>query len=449
MRRAIFLLLFASSFATASVTTQSVTPPRVEWGINVDDQFPYRQSFDRATEGHFGWVRIWFTWTWLEAKPGEIDWSNMDSQGNWARARGLKILASFTGIPTWVNGSNPDCNIWKRGDCVPPPPDSSAWTNFLGKVVARYHNDVHYWNLWNEPNLGTFWSGSINQFISLILVPGYQTVKGIDPEAKIVGPELSHAAPSFVQTLRGDTRFDWHIWARDLFRYGNGYLFDVISHHVYKKTAADVAKALDAFHEVAVHEGQGRKPFWLNETAFNSCEFNEETQKNEVNKLVDELDRRSWMQNAFYFDLADGKDFETTKLCGGLTHPAPAEETKPAFHEFARRLPKPGQLEPFAPYSPTQARYLLDRMATAADGGDPTADALQLNWYEWSFMYDAVTGGAPSPSFTIAAQYSSRHAEVKILLLEWWTLAQDMIRLDPSFGQDEPDGTASRARRQR
>ena len=409
---------------------------RVLWGINIDNPQPYRGEFDLAAQqGKFRWVRLWFWWRWLEPVQGQIDWSPMDAQVSWARENGMQIMASFAQIPSWANGSDPNCDFTTRGDCMPPPKDPSVWADFVSQAVRRYHDDIHYWNVWNEPNLTGSFSGTRNDFIGLMEQPAIHAIRSLDPTAKIVGPELAQLKPSWLKELLGDGYWDWRAWLRDLMYYGDGSSYDVISEHTYQNRAGDVGSYLDDFHDHLVAlPGGAAKPVWLTETGFNSVTLGETQQAIEASNLVDVVEARPWVEHAFYFDIADAPDAQKARDGLALVHARPDLTPKPAFWALTGKLPLPPTPDPYQPNDPALAQDFVAELEryVGIDRSWQTDWDGRLTWFEWQFYYQQLShalGPDSDPPFL----YTNHQPADLFTLDEWWSFANEGVRL-----ADEP-----------
>ena len=97
------------------------------------------------------------------------------------------------------------------------------WSDFCFRAASRYRDQIHHWEVWNEPNLPGFWSGSRAEYLRTILVPAAAAIHAANPEAKVGGPALAHHA------IEGR---DWHGWLVDVLREAGGSL-DFLTHHAY------------------------------------------------------------------------------------------------------------------------------------------------------------------------------------------------------------------------
>src|SRR5262245_41801166 len=128
-------------------------------GMNV--HIPPSDTLDLAVELGTGWVRIDFAWDVAEPQAGVYDWAPFDTVIDEANARGLSVFGSLGGTPAWASLGD------QKGDGAPNDvPDAGAFQQFVIDATARYSDGrVSAWGIWNEPNLGSFFEGSISEWI--------------------------------------------------------------------------------------------------------------------------------------------------------------------------------------------------------------------------------------------------------------------------------------------
>ncbi|WP_139999901.1 GH39 family glycosyl hydrolase [Paenibacillus paridis] len=95
--------------------------------------------------------------------------------------------------------------FWWKGN-ITPPSDYGKWANLVSQCVLhwieRYGLDEvrrWYFEIWNEPNLRPFWSGTKTDYFRLYQV-SVQEIKAIDAQLRVGGPATSNFVP--------DSRFD-------------------------------------------------------------------------------------------------------------------------------------------------------------------------------------------------------------------------------------------------
>jgi plastocyanin len=172
-----------------------------------------------------------------------------------ARARGMQILGTLSGTPSWANGGNP------RN--VPPlDPEDYGWA--AQWVASHFRGRVAAFEVWNEPNSTRFWTGSTERYVD-VLRAAYPRFKAGDPAVKVVlgGPANKDTA-----------------WIRAVYEAGGKSSFDVLGLHSYMSpsdlppetdngtiwTLAGVSKVLDVMED----HGDGSKEIWFTEYGWSS-----------------------------------------------------------------------------------------------------------------------------------------------------------------------------------
>ena len=130
--------------------------------------------------------------------------------------------------------------IFADGTDIPGPGkainQANSWADFVSTTVQRYKpggdlaqdqgwgNDVgvRYWEIWNEPDLNQFWSGTVEEYYRLLEV-AYQTIESTDSEATVILGALTFSEkPNWLSDLLAQTDGDP----------AKAY-FDVFSFHYY------------------------------------------------------------------------------------------------------------------------------------------------------------------------------------------------------------------------
>ena len=146
---------------------------------------------------------------------------------------------------------------------------TNPWARFVGAAVKRYMpggeagTNVRHWEIWNEPDLCHFWSGTPQEYARLLKV-AYIVIKWIDPDAFVVFGGLAHFA-------NGRWLFDMldALHADALNANYDGFFDAAGSHHYslayvgYQYTNR-VRKALDS-------RGWTHKPIWITESGVPVC----------------------------------------------------------------------------------------------------------------------------------------------------------------------------------
>ena len=210
---------------------------------------------DRLVAARVSWVRIDLAWAVLEdaGKGVRNSWylEAIDSCVAKTRARGINILMMLHHTPGWANNN---------AGWAAPPANVADYREIAQWLAARYRGRVQAWEIWNEANIGTFWTGTTRQYVDL-LKAGYAGVKAGDPGAPVVvaGPSLNDDA-----------------WVSSIYANGAKGHFDVMATHPYQWVGDEAPEAPDdgtrnrfshlpAIKRVMDANGDGAKPIWVTE----------------------------------------------------------------------------------------------------------------------------------------------------------------------------------------
>lgn len=244
------------------------------------------------------WERLDFPWPQLEPAPGQWSWTTQDALVQDVHQAGLDILGVLLWTPTWA--AEGSCNLYQYqqlaelrrlplsrrfqtslgpqsatfAPCATRPPRglSQAWNdwseadgdpaNYWGRfaygLASRYRSQIRHWEVWNEPDLTWFWSGSPAEYARLLQV-AYQAIKSACPECRVLFGGLAfYANPDFYR--RAFTAI-----ANDPAASQHDYFFDALSLHLYSRPSSivDVTNVVraDMRQRLSVE-----RPIWLTET---------------------------------------------------------------------------------------------------------------------------------------------------------------------------------------
>ena len=124
-------------------------------------------------------------------------WHHLDKVYDSLLAMGLKPFVELNPMPAAL-ASGPDTMFHYKMN-ITPPRDWTEWYDlvraFAAHCVERYGlEEVRQWHfeVWNEPNLSGFWSGTKEEYFQLY-AHAARAVKSVDPALLIGGPASSKA----------------------------------------------------------------------------------------------------------------------------------------------------------------------------------------------------------------------------------------------------------------
>jgi len=319
-------------FVAVSVAFMAETCPNVDSPYGINFHAPTGSSMitaiDEAQALGLGWIRVDFDWLNIEVSRRQFSWARHDAIVAAAQARGLLIFATLAYSPKWATDGEERIGV----------PYEADWENFVHQAVRRYDGRqgkglISHWGLWNEPNLGSFWSGTRQQYIDLILRKGAAAVRAANPHAKVLGPELAHVGSS-----------SWWTWLSDCIAQAGDQL-DIVTHHVYGSGYATSTQRLErrvwpwdppSVKEVLQQAGWLGKPVWLTEIGWQS-DGNEAQQAGNYSGFLNDWftadPARGWIHKVFFYELRDTQSFPD--LSWGILGQDPAHARKQAFYTYA------------------------------------------------------------------------------------------------------------------
>ena len=163
------------------------------------------------------------------------DFTGVDATYDALLALGLRPVVELSYMPRDL-ASDPDVTVFDYGAIVSPPKDWDRWgaliTDLVQHLVDRYGLDEvrSRWSfeVWNEPNLEVFWSGTRDEFWRLYDVT-VNAVRAVDDQLVVGGP--STAAAGWVDGLLE------HVAS-------SGAPVDFVSTHTYGNAPLDVRATL-------------------------------------------------------------------------------------------------------------------------------------------------------------------------------------------------------------
>lgn len=308
------ILLFAVLMVALAGSAALAVDVNSPYGVVAFIPSPTR--WDAMLNANIEWGRCDFSWRGVEgASKGTFDWDVTDQAVAEANARGLKIYAGLGYTPIWASAAGAYNSV---------PTNLQDWYDYVYAAVSRYKGSIHYWELWNEPNLTQFWNGTQAQYIDLVKV-GADAAHAADPDCFVLAPELSSAGrPS--------------LWMTALLQQA-GNKIDIISYHQYD--GGDIPSGrlagIDAMHNAIVNAGYGNKPLWITESGWASDNIGDQQQANYLTGMLDGMRTRPWWKKFFWYQIWEGP----TDRAGLLRQDETPKPAWYAYRDFTNSHPAP------------------------------------------------------------------------------------------------------------
>jgi hypothetical protein len=204
-----------------------------------------------------GTWRVWdayVDWAHLEPQPGKWDFSILDKYVSFAEQHNVEILLPLAMSPNWASSRPEEKASYSLGNAAPPR-NLDDWRNFVRTVGARYKGRIRYYEIWNEPNLKNFYTGTPQQMVDLTR-EAKTILNSIDPAIKVISPSA--------------TRPDGPAWLEQFFSKGGGKYVDIIGYHFYVNPAPPegMLPLVQDVRSAMAKYGFSGLPIWNTETGW-------------------------------------------------------------------------------------------------------------------------------------------------------------------------------------
>lgn len=369
------------------------------------------------------WARVQTGWARSEKSPGVYDFAWLDSTVDGLLERGVTPWLSLSfGNPLYTYSMNTapknlpprylDCDEYGVG--FPPihtPEERRGWHNFVRALVKHYRTHVSHYEVWNEPDLTSFWKcqPKASDYVDLVRLT-VEPLRAVQPEACVIGGSIAWGMT--VWSLK---------YLEDCLQAGMHELIDIITYHGYKSVPErHSAQEIAAF----IHLIRKYKPslrYWQGEAGIQSYVPEKARGVGALSAMqCTELIQARMLLRRFLLELHNGCSMSSYFHMADFAHYASFKET---FHYGLIRLedgsPKPAYyaMQSLAtllcdPMEPANGRTSC-HMSVLDDINDPRATKL-ATWHA-----NFVRGDVPVHAWWIAESVEDDPV-VKPMEMTYW-----------------------------
>lgn len=204
----------------------------------------------------FGLLRLETNWREIEKTKGNFDFSRVDQYVAFALQNNLDIIMLLGQPPDWATGGKWSSDYGYYYNSIPPT-NIQDWRNYVLALGQRYKGKIMFYEVWNEPNLSGFYSGTLEKLVELTMEAN-KVLKAIDPNIQIISP--SYTGASGVSGMG------------DFLRAGGKNWIDIVGLHLYAypKPPEAMIDLAYAYRKTITQAGAGSLPIWNTESSWNS-----------------------------------------------------------------------------------------------------------------------------------------------------------------------------------
>ncbi len=262
----------APTIKTVAQNAASNNAVKKQYGVSLGDTLPFLSTEQLNTEllgiQKLGvtWIRIDISWADIQPKSSaQYDWNNLDRVILTAKAHNLRVLGTIAYTPPWAGAKL--CNASDKCE----PESNAQFANFAATVAKRYSvMGVQDWEIWNEPNLATFWlpAPSPHQYTELLKAT-YPAIKQVEPNATIISGGLGDLD-------NNPTSVNQQTFLANMYSDGAKPFFDALGFHPYSFPALPTYVANwsgwsmmndipNSIRSIMTDNGDASKRIWITE----------------------------------------------------------------------------------------------------------------------------------------------------------------------------------------
>lgn len=203
--------------------------------------------------------RLWDSYTaWpnLEPQKGNWQFATLDRSVLIARYANADLVLPLGLSPNWASARPAEKSMYQLGNAAEPA-NISDWRNYIRTVATRYKGQIHYYEIWNEPDLKGFYSGTPEKMAELTAA-ACEELKAVDPNIKLIGPSPTS----------GPHTFPWY--RKFLNAFEGKPCYQIVGWHFYttESPPEELLNIATKIRTVLVDYGLEKMPLWNTEAGY-------------------------------------------------------------------------------------------------------------------------------------------------------------------------------------
>ncbi len=222
------------------------------------DMWDQEQAWPVLEDLGIKWARVQTGWAKCEKVKGVYDFEWLDKIVDKIIERGVTPWLSFSyGNPVHTVGSS------DTGVGFPPigsEEERKGWQSYVEALVEHFKDRVDHYEVWNEPDLVSFWKPGPKaaDYVDLVRLTA-EPLRKVQPGAKLIGGAIAWGMTA------------WSIkFLEDCMRAGMHELIDIVSYHGYKSIPErHSTQEIEAFRHI-INKYNPKLEYWQGEAGVQS-----------------------------------------------------------------------------------------------------------------------------------------------------------------------------------
>ncbi|MDI1289091.1 MAG: hypothetical protein PSX37_03955 [bacterium] len=304
-----------------------------------------------------GYVRLWDSdvgWNDIQPRSGTFVWRTFDSVVAAAEASGAKVEYVLGPTPSWAGDVSTD-----------PPRRMSEFRTFVEALVHRYGDRINAIEVWNEPNLQNYYTGTATELVEMTTILANVVRRaGVRTEV-LAASTTTRTTGSFYNFysayLKGLRKADWPI---------DGFTF-----HSYPRasgTPADRIGAVTMFKAMLTFAGAPKLPVYETEINYGLAG------QDEPHRVIDGADARGYLAQTYVDAVRSGIQTVDWYLWSRADYP---------LLGIQLNLSRPGTIEA---WNWTYDQLVGSSLRSCADQGAASVCGFTRNGHDFALAYSAM-----------------------------------------------------------
>lgn len=278
--------------ADAEIAHADVNPFGVNTFLEQEAEPAKRELAIRmAADAGFHWLRQEFPWEDIEIhgkgdfedrrhEPYRSAWEKYDQIVAAAEAHGMELIVRLSNPPGWTRAQGEGEN---NVDTFAPPDNVQDYADFVSAVVSRYKGRIHYYQLWNEPNIYPEWGSypiDPESYVEL-LKAGADAARAADPNVVIIAGATASTINLQPDDPPPGNSLNDLLFLQRMYDAGAAPYFDIMAMQGYGLYSGPTDDRMHPrvinisrhkfVRDLMVKNGDAHKPIWIAEMNWNAA----------------------------------------------------------------------------------------------------------------------------------------------------------------------------------